>query len=225
MRSEALILGTGVAASLLASFLSGSFRQDTSIGTVSRERRLDITPQGGAFSIWSVIYTLLIASSIYAASRPVDLPAAVLILAAELLSAAWVPLFLANTQASLVGAAGVLLMAAGVATAAVFRVGALTSAASVTEAVCVQTSFALFAGWLSCAAVLGVGIALQAFDVATPRWALSLLALGVGSLAALSRNPVLCLPCIWALLWQREFTAETAGAALLCVAAAAYALR
>lgn len=226
MRAEnvaALALGAGVVLSLGASGLSGALFS-TSIGTVSREHTLAITPRSGAFSIWGVIYTLLAASAVFASAQEVALTPALTLAAAEALTAAWVPLFLANTPASLVGAAAVLVAAAALGTAAVFGVGPLRSLPW-QRALCVQTSFALFTGWLWCAALLSVGIAARPW-VATPQWALPVLAGLVGTLAAASRNPVLVLPCAWALLWQPETvgSAYTLSGLLLCVAGGAAAV-
>lgn len=220
-----LVLGVGVASSLLASGLSSAV-STTSIGVVSADRRLAITPRGGAFRIWFPIYLLLISSVVYAAQNETQqLTPAVLIAAAELLSALWVPLFLANTRASLLAAAATLVAAAAAAVMAVFRVQpAFSLAAPWGKTLCVDVSFALFAGWLCCAAVLGIGIAVQSYGVVTPRWVLLLLAAGVAALAIASRNPVLPLPCLWALAWQAQVSAIEVSGVVACAGAAALAL-
>lgn len=223
VNAPALALGLGVAASLGASVLSG-VATGTSIGAVSAERRLDITPRSGAFSIWGPIYTLLVASVVYAARQPVPLTPAVLVAAAEALSAVWVGLFLTNTPASLVAAAVALIAAAAAGVWATVSAGPLSLAAPWTRTLCVDVSFGLFAGWLCCAAVLGVGIALRAYGAATPRWVLLVLAALVATAAVVGRNPVLALPCAWALAWQTRITSTEAAGIVLCVGGAAGAL-
>ena len=221
-----IILSIGVAVSLLASALSGSFVRQSSIGSVSDERRLAITPRSGAFSIWAVIYTLLLSSAVYVYVEPIALEPAVLLGIAEVLTGVWVPLFLANTKTSLVAAAAVLVAAATAATVSVFRIGPLSLAATQwTRTVAVSTSFALFAGWLCCAAVLSIGIALQVFDIATPQWILLLLTGVVCALSVAARNPVLALPCLWALAWQTRQTSITIIGMIVCVLSSLVALR
>ena len=225
MKEEALLLGIGVLVSLLAS-ASHLGRQ---IGAASRERTLTVTPRSGAFAIWGVIYTGLVVSVGYAALRPVSTAAAVAIFAAELMTAVWVPLFVHKHRFAPVASSAALLLAAGAACVAVFASGPLRGATTtLPRAVCTQVPFALFAGWLCCAAFLNVGIALKAYaGVEPPQWTLLLLAATVGGLALGARNAVLALPCLWALLWQRDVrsvsvllgavvcTGASVGAALL----------
>ena len=207
-RLSAIALFVGVTASLAASALSGLYRQ-SSIGSVSNNNRLSITPRSGAFSIWSVIYPLLIVSALHAVTAPVSetvpFAPAVLIACAEVLSGIWVPLFLANTNTSLVVAAVVLLIATACAIAAVALVGPPDGGASWQRTVGVQISFALFAGWLLCAATLSVCIAAKAqTDSVIPRWTLLILAGAAAISAGVTKNPVMALPCAWALVWQES---------------------
>ena len=170
-----------------------------------------------AFSIWFPIYLLLIASSIYAITQPVPMRTALLVAAAEVLTAAWVPLFLANTRATLVSASIVLAAAAASAVGAVFTSSMPWTASPWPCLVFVSGSFGLFAGWLCCAAVLGVGIALQAYGVETPQWLLLGLSILVAALTLASRNPILALPCAWALVWQEEWSLANAAGVLACI--------
>lgn len=227
MRWSALALSIGVGTSLLTNgFMRQSSGTASTIGSISDSRRLDITPRDGAFSIWAAIYSLLIFSAVYAGFQSVDLPPAILIAVAEVLTAVWVPLFLHNSQASLVASAAVLVTAAIVATVAVLQAGPLAIKGDPwMRTVAVPMSFGMFAGWLCCAAVLSVGIAMQAFNLPTPRWVLLLLAGVVALLAAVSRNPVLALPCVWALAWQSEQSAITVASILTCMVGAGAAFR
>lgn len=226
MYTSVALLGVGVATSILASTLS-SVGRARGIGAVSDARRLAITPRSGAFVIWGAIYALLMAAAVYAGAHPAVVPVtpAALMAGAEVLSGLWVPLFLADTRASLLAAAVVLVAAATCALAAVALVGPLSDASWV-HGICVHAAFGLFAGWLLCACVLGIGIAAQAFDVSTPPAALLALAGAAALGAALTRNPVYALPCMWALAWQPRVGAlEGAGLALCALGAVAGGLR
>ena len=78
------------------------------------------------------------------------------------------------------GAALALVGAAASAVAAVWRVGGIDATTPWSRVVCVHVSFGLFAGWLCCAALLSVGIALKAYGGGEPpRWILLALALAV----------------------------------------------
>lgn len=184
------------------------------IGAISDQRALGITPRRGAFSIWGLIYPLLVVSAVSMRSRPAPPGVAAALGASLALSAAWVPLFAANTPPSLVGAALALCGALGAAVAAVAFAGGPSLEAP--AKIAVQAPAALYAGWLCCAAVLSIGIALKAYALALPDWSLLALALGVTLLTVATRNPVLALPALWAIAWQTQPTVlGGAGAAAL----------
>lgn len=217
--SATLALGIGLATSLVASALSGVFVPGASIGTVSNEHRLSITPRSGAFSIWGLIYTLLGSAFVHSVVVPDSVPLvpALCLGAAEALSGIWVPLFVTNTTASLALAALVLVAATVSAVSAVALLGPIAGAGTWQRAVFVHGAFALFAGWLLCAAFLGVGIALaSAYDSTLPRWSLLVLSFAAALAAAATRNPVLALPCAWALLWQPEIGGVEILSLLVC---------
>ena len=227
MNASAAVLAVGVVSSIVASTLSSW--SGTSIGAVSAQRRIDIVPRGGAFVIWFPIYVLLIAAAVYAAFHD-DVPftPSALTALAEVLTGVWVPLFLTNTRWSLTAAACVLVAAAASACAAVATAGPLVGeeGSSWVRAACVGGAFALFAGWLLCAATLGVGIALQTYGVETPQWSLLVLAATAALCAAATRNPVVAAPCVWALLWQQTPGTSIGVAGMLtCAAGGLAALR
>ena len=208
-------LSVGVAASLGANAIWGS-----GIGGASDETRLDVTPRRQAFAIWGPIYALLIAAAAYAAAdaqgetQKVDAKAALAVGVAELLSAVWVPLFVRGDR--MVEAGTVLLLAAASATAGVVMAGG--RAPTWTHAVCVQVAYALFAGWLLCAATLGIGIAAKSAGVGFPSGpAIAVLGAGAAAAAAATRNPVMVAPALWALAWQPTPSKYTAVAAAACV--------
>ena len=217
-------LSVGVAASLGANAVWGR-----GIGKASSATRLDVTPRRQAFSIWGPIYALLLAAAAYAAadarnaetSRVVDPRAALAVGVAELLSAVWVPLFVRGDR--MVEAGTVLALAAASAMTGVALAGG--RAPTWTHVVCVQVAYALFAGWLLCAATLGVGIASKSLGVAFPSGP-SILALGVGAAAAAvaTRNPVMVAPALWALAWQPIPSKYAAASAVACVVGGAGAI-
>lgn len=213
--TSAIILGLGVASSVIASGASSALF-GKSIGSVSRERDLGITPRSPAFGIWAAIYALLIASVAFASSNEVSLSISISLGVAEALTALWVPIFLSNTPPALWVAAATLLASTGAAMTTVFSAGALRDQPTVIRAVSLNVAAALLAGWLLCASVLGIGIALEANGVITPRWALFVLGCVAAALAAASRNPVVAFPCVWALLWQRSYSLESLGGVAAC---------
>ena len=206
MKESLLLIGGGILASLASNALFGR-----SIGAVSGDRSLDITPRSPAFGIWGVIYTLLVICVVYIA-RGRALPSrgfAYALGASLVLSAIWVPAFVRNTPGSLLAASLTLWFALAAALVAVHLAGPLPSDAA--QAVAVQGSAGLYAGWLCCAAVLGTGIAMKAQNISLPSWSLFALALGVSLLSVITRNPVLAVPAIWAIAWQNKCTAMGVG--------------
>lgn len=201
MEWSAPVLGFGVLASIVSSALSASYGSN-SIGSVSNEHRIDATPRRQAFSIWGLIYLLLICNVIYTINNPLDARSTISLVIAELLTAVWVPLFIANTTWSLAAAAVVLVMAAASSVLSVVYIGPFRMKPW-TDAIFLHTAVALFAGWLCCAALLGTAISLKtAFGVNLPKWSLfSVLLVSLG-LAMVSKNPVIVAPCVWALAWS-----------------------
>ena len=214
--NHSLLLAGGVAASMLSSALVPALGGG-SIGATSRRYDLDISPTNAAFGIWGVIYTLLIASAVFAAREAVEARWVMLIAAAQFLTALWVPLF---TAEQLVLACVVLI---GSAVCALAALAALRSSTTHNESwsleryVCVDAATGLFAGWLCCAAALSVAIVLKSRDVATPRATLVVLAAVVAILAAAVRNPVMLAPVIWLLIMQKSHDSEAALAGVVAV--------
>jgi hypothetical protein len=212
--NHGVLLAGGVAASMLSSALVPALGGG-SIGTTSRRYSLDVSPTNTAFGIWGVIYTLLIASAVFAAREAVESRWVMLLAAAQFLTALWVPLF---TAEQLVLACIVLIGSAVCATAALAAVRSTSAPSfSLERYVCVDAATGLFAGWLWCAAALSVAIVLKSRDVATPRAALVVLAAVVAVLAAAVRNPVMLAPVIWLLIMQKSHDAEAALAGVVAV--------
>lgn len=212
--NHGVLLAGGVAASMLSSALVPALGGG-SIGATSRRYDLDISPTNAAFGIWGVIYTLLIASAVFAAREAVEPRWVMLLAAAQFLTALWVPLF---TAEQLVLACIVLIGSAVCATAALAALRSTSvSSFSLERYVCVDAATGLFAGWLWCAAALSVAIVLKSRDYATPRAALVVLAAVVAILAAAVRNPVMLAPVIWLLIMQKSHDSEAALAGVVAV--------
>ena len=211
--NHGVLLAGGVAASMLSSALVPALGGG-SIGATSRRYDLDISPTNAAFGIWGVIYTLLIASAVFAAREAVEPRWVMLLAAAQFLTALWVPLF---TAEQLVLACIVLIGSAVCATAALAALRSTSASSSLERYVCVDAATGLFAGWLWCAAALSVAIVLKSRDYATPRAALVVLAAVVAILAAAVRNPVMLAPVIWLLIMQKSHDSEAALAGVVAV--------
>lgn len=211
---NSLVIGGGVAISLASNALFGS-----KIGSVSRERELPFTPKGGAFSIWLFIYTLLIAAAVYAANKEVPTSLSYSLGLSLLLSAVWVPLFTRNSPVTTVASALVLWLSLVSAFVAVLRAGRF-NASDPWRALGLQSSVALYAGWLCCAATLCTGIALDAYRVVLPPYTLFALSSLASVLAVISKNPVMAVPALWALAWQKQLSINLLPGAVVLITGA-----
>lgn len=206
---EAILVGTGLVATLVSGAVWGG-----EIGAVSRERPTSITPRDAAFGIWGVIYTLLAASTIYVATSPhrrtTTVPWwAALVATSEVLAALWIPLF--SQSRAFVLSACVLCAACVAATAALSTMPPLF----------LEVATSMFAGWLWCAAALGVVLALPS----SPKAVLVALAFVVGGVAVGLRAPALIAPCAWLLLMQPDLSSSPVILGLcVCAASAAAAV-
>ena len=198
--SSTVVLGFGIAASLLSNSLLGS-----RIGEVSRQRELEITPRNAAFGIWIFIYGVLLVTFVYGLYEPISLPMACCLAGALIFCAAWVPLFSQNTKTTLGLSSFVLLIAFAASFAAVLMKARLDFSNPL-RAISLQISPAIFSGWLAVASTLNFGIFLKSFEVTTKRWVLLLLASILSFLAAIAKNGVLLAPFLWAIFLQKEAT-------------------
>lgn len=159
---------------LLAGFLSSLYGNSYS-EPVCRVR-LSYSPGRSAFGIWLLIWlleALSIATQYVSYARDADgfaPPVASFLLAFSFaLSGFWAPAFSLNTLEGYVTAAVLLGAAAGLALAASAVQRTADGADDLVTVFLVQPAFSIYAGWVSLAACLSVGIALKVYDEARGR--------------------------------------------------------
>ncbi|MGR3272592.1 hypothetical protein DU478_06005 [Thalassococcus profundi] len=157
-----------------------------------------VQPAGYAFAIWGLIYVWLIAGAAYGAVKRGDdpdwaemRPPLVLSLA---LGAVWLPL----AQVSVLGATVLIWIMLATALRSLFRVGD-------TDRAWQQAPVAVYAGWLTAASSVSVGLVLAGYGL-LPETPAALLALCLGLAIALTvqyrlhRAPEYGITVIWALV-------------------------
>ena len=201
-RINAAIVGVSILASLLSNAIFGS-----NIGEVSRLNKLSFTPQNPAFSIWGIIYTLLIVFCAFVAiqgeNSGISARGCMALTCTLLLTAAWVPLFSANTKISLGTASLVLWGSFGCGMWILFN-EKLWTKGSVAKIIAVDTSLSLFTGWLGVASVIGTAIFFKTFDLVATRAVVLVAAASLSIMSLYLKNPVLPIGLLWATIWMEK---------------------
>ncbi len=190
-----------------------------------------VTPANYVFSIWSVIYALLLVFSVYQAlpGRAADptlraigyLPAV-----SGVLNSTWLVLWHYNvfalTVPVMVGILVTLIAIHG-------RLGiGRRPAASRAEAIAVRLPWSVYLGWITIATIANVATTLvwlewDGFGIAPDLWAVAVLAIGVGIAAAMSatrRDLAYALVIVWAyagIAVKQVDTTVVAGTAVIGV--------
>lgn len=157
-----------------------------------------VQPAGWAFAIWGLLYAWLIVSAGFGlakrAGHPAWAPARPWLLASLVLGLAWLPL----AERSVLGAVVLIWAMAGTALVALWKT-------PVRDRWWLQAPVATYAGWLTAAGSVSIGLVLAGWGVMAETqaalFALTLaLVLGLAVQLALGRAPGYALALIWALL-------------------------
>jgi len=181
-----------------------------------------VQPAGYAFSIWGLIYTwLIIGCGFGLARRATDAdwqPMRVPLMASLAMGSFWLPL----AQVSPIGASLLIWAMLGTAMLALFRAGD-------TDRWLQQAPLAIYAGWLTAASCVSLGLILAGYGwmEETPAALVSLvvaLAISVTSQYVLHRAPDYGITVIWALVAvivanAQPFNAAVSGVALIGIIA------
>lgn len=198
-RAYAAFVGISILASLFSNAIFGG-----NIGTVSRLNKLSFTPQNPAFSIWGIIYTLLILFCAFVAiqgeNSGISARGCMAVACTLLLTAIWVPLFSANTRVSLIVASFVLWSSFGCGLWVLFNEKLWTNG-SIAKIIAVDTSLSLFTGWLAVASVIGTAISFKTFDIVATKSVVLFAAASLSAVSIYLKNPVLPLGLLWATIW------------------------
>ena len=204
MSTEAWLPCIAVIAAVAASAASAS------IVDFSREQRPSVQPRSGAFSIWAIVYSLLLASSMWANSDTYPKLAVLSTVCSLLVTSLWS--FSAARQWSPTSAI-LLALSAVLAWIAV----AMTPVSRQLASLVVQSAIGLYAGWLTAATAINVALIDARLD--SPATLLLTAILG-GAVSIMLRRPVPCVSIVWALAWQSEQTGWTVGAIVASLLAA-----
>lgn len=193
-------------------------------GAVSDQYPTLITPAGYTFSIWGIIYTLLLVFIVYQAlprnrEQPFVGQVGVLFALSSVLNVFWLILWHYEFITS-----SVALMLALLATliAIYLRLGIGRADISLREKVCVHVPFSVYLGWITVASIANVAVALRFVDwggggIDPVTWAV--LVIGVAlviTLAAivLRKDAAYSLVIVWALVGIRAKQLETQAVTL-----------
>jgi hypothetical protein len=198
MRIESVALGTFVILSILAS---------ATVNFSEVEERSSIQPRNVAFSIWWVIFSLLIASAIQFYHSPSSSEAAWFVTASLAETVVWA--FSVERYPRL-ALASILLSTATAYPAVLLESRLLPSAA-----------YGLYAGWLTVASVLST---LSNFSGLDTTRALLPVSLFVGGVAVASKNVWFAVPLVWALLLQKSIDYNVAASLVPSLASITVAL-
>ncbi|MBW7476576.1 tryptophan-rich sensory protein [Paenibacillus oenotherae] len=211
---------------------------DKTTGELSAKHPVLITPAGYAFSIWSLIYLLLIGFAIYQATRSGARKERVLsigpwFLISCLFNIAWIFVW----HYEWVTSSGFIMIALLLTLIVIYRRVHLASPSpALVERLVVQLPFSIYLGWISVATIVNISVVLDhigwdRFGLTDTAWTIIMLAVAVILALAVGfkfRDPFYMLVFVWALsaiAVKQEHLNETVaasawiGAALILVAA------
>lgn len=199
-----------------------------------------VTPAGYVFSIWGVIYTLLLIFAVFQAlpsqrEKPFLQQINILFILSSVLNVSW--LFLWHYDQIVLSVA---LMFALLATliAIYLRLGIGKTNATLKEKACVHLPFSVYLGWITVASIANVSSALvsiqwDGFGLANDTWAVLVIAVALLitlAVIATRKDIAYSLVLVWALIgiavnqstYQNIVTAATASAIIIIAALVAF---
>ena len=186
-----------------------------SVGTISHKYPTKIVPDGWAFSIWGIIYTLLLGfvgyqfrSSTPSSSTIVNRVGGLFLLS-NAFNAAWILTWIGGTPATVLISSALLFGLVGTNLAILSRGGAWQSEPprQWTDTLLFDIPFSIYTGWVTVASIVNVAAAGVAYGWAdqflltSSQWAAVMIAIaGVINAAVLIRrkDPVYPLVYVWA---------------------------
>lgn len=217
-RILALLVLVATVAFAVSPFISAGFNGFSPAQFPIPQDKPPVQPAGYAFSIWGLIYIWLIAGAAFGLLRRADDPdwadMRLPLLVSVTLGAAWIPVANINP----VGATVLIWLMLGTALLALFRVGD-------TDRWWQQTPVAIYAGWLTAASSVSIGLLLGGYGILPPTLA-ALVGLGIALALSLvvqyrlHRAPEYGMTVIWALVaviaanWQ-PFNVAVSGLAVV----------
>ena len=186
-----------------------------SVGTISHKYPTKIVPDGWAFSIWGIIYTLLIGFVGYQFQTSTPSSSAIvnrvggLFLLSNAFNAAWILTWIGGTPATVLVSSALLFGLVGTNLAILSRGGAWQSEPprQWADTLLFDIPFSIYTGWVTVASIVNVGAAGVAYGWAdqflltSSQWAAVMIAIaGVINAAVLVRrkDPVYPLVYVWA---------------------------
>jgi hypothetical protein len=218
MRMRAILVVAAAVAFASAPFWSGGFGGFDLDAFPRRPDTPPVSPAGYAFSIWSVIYLWLIASALYGQLRRADHAAwdrtRWPLIASLVIGTPWISVAVKSPEWATVMIWAMLLTAL----LALFR-------APHEDRWWLRAPLALYAGWLTAAACVSVGIVLWGYGAPAVSLAVLPVAAAIGILVqrALSGAPLYGVAIAWALVGVavQSFGVERPALAVLALALAA----
>lgn len=201
VRIHAVLIGFSILTSLLSNAFFGS-----NIGEVSSLNRLSFTPRNPAFSIWGVIYTLLVVFCVFVAFTEdpgISSRGSLAVVCTLLLTAMWVPVFSYNTKYSLLAASVVLWLSFACGMWVLIHEN-LWTFENWAKTIAVDASLSLFTSWLGVASVIGTGIALQSVGVEVTNAVVLVAASSLSIVSIYLKNPVLPIGLLWGVIWMEK---------------------
>jgi benzodiazapine receptor len=201
-----------------------------------------VTPAGYVFSIWGVIYTLLLIFAVFQAlpsqrEKPFLQQINVLFVLSGVLNVVW--LFLWHYD-QIVLSVAVMFALLATLIAVYLRLGIGKASVTLKEKVFVHLPFSVYLGWITVASIANVASALvsiqwDGFGLASETWAVLVIAVALLitlAVIATRRDIAYSLVLVWALVgiavnqsaYQNIVTAVTASAIIIIVALAAFLL-
>jgi benzodiazapine receptor len=201
-----------------------------------------VTPAGYVFSIWGVIYTLLLIFAVFQAlpsqrEKPFLQQINVLFVLSGVLNVVW--LFLWHYD-QIVLSVAVMFALLATLIAVYLRLGIGKASVTLKEKVFVHLPFSVYLGWITVASIANVASALvsiqwDGFGLASETWAVLVIAVALLitlAVIATRRDIAYSLVLVWALVgiavnqsaYQNIVTAATASAIIIIVALAAFLL-
>lgn len=214
MQRNSSLLRAGNLASLIAALIINGLAGTTLLNgrttaDVSAAYPTLITPAGYVFSIWGIIYILLIAFAIYQAlpsqkNKPYQKQIGALFILSNILNSIWLFLW----QYDYITVSVVVMFALLASLIAIYvRLGIGKTKTPLKERLLVHVPFSVYLGWITIASIANVASALvsvgwDGFGLSAETWAIAVLALALIIALAMiltRRDIAYCLVIVWAL--------------------------